>query len=266
MEMTTARNRPTYAAAPLRFVAFEVQFGFAPTLGTQEGRAAVYERLRGTYPLADAQLVFQVPPVLAGGQPGTDLVMIDPARTRSVTIGPNAMSLQTTAFTSSDELVEAIEQALVAVEPFDIPAVRRVGLRFVDEIRISEVDRSDKWEPFIDPDLLGMVRFAGEYPVVSSETQLVLRVDEDVQAIVRYGPREGFAVDPRGRLRLPDLGQGQFFLLDVDMAWQPPAETLVPLTASTITGTYRRLQEPSQLLFERAITDRARERFREGTS
>ena len=92
-----------YPLAPVRFVAFEVQFGLAPSLSTQDGRAAVYERLRDAYPIADAQTTLRVEIGPQGAMPspaGADLVMTNREHTRSVTIGANALTVQTTVFSS----------------------------------------------------------------------------------------------------------------------------------------------------------------------
>lgn len=266
METTRRRGRSPYASAPLRFVAFEVQFGFVPALATEENRAAIYQQLHERYPLADAQMApLRLPLIAAGGPPpapGSDLVMTNRDRTQSITIGATAFTLQATTFTDSDELLASIDEGLRALGSIDVPAVRRVGLRFVDEIRIPGIDRADRWEPYLSADILGPVRFGSTFDVQSAETQLMLRLAEDVQGVVRFGPRIGFAVDPRGRLKLSEVDPGgQFFLLDIDAAWQPPVDTLVPLVREEIASIYWRLDEPSHLLFESAITDRAREIF-----
>jgi uncharacterized protein (TIGR04255 family) len=253
-----------YPSAPVRFVAFEVQFGLAPSLSTQDGRAAVYERLRDAYPIADAQTTLRVAIGPQGAMPspaGADLVMTNREHTRSVTIGANALTVQTTVFSSSEDLVAAIAEALRAVEPAGITTTRRIGLRFVNEIRAPGVERADQWTPLINDDLLGPARYAGDYIVDGSETTLGLQIEDEIRAVVRFGPNTGFAVDPNGRLRLPSSEQGHFFLLDIDIFWQPTDDAFLSFAAENIIDTYRRLDEPSHRLFERAITDRARDLF-----
>jgi uncharacterized protein (TIGR04255 family) len=266
VESARRRGRQPYPSAPLRFVAFEIRFGFVPALATQEVRAAVYDKLRERYPVADAQPALQLPAMAIGAAlpvAGPDLVMINRERTRSITVGANAFTLQTTRFADSDELLASIDEGLRALEAIEVPAISRIGLRFIDEIRIQGVDRAEQWEPYLSADILGPIRFGARFGVQSAETQLILRLDDDVQGVVRFGPRTGFAVDPRGRLRLPDVDhEGQFFLLDIDVAWRPPAHALVPLVREEVASVYWRLDEPSHLLFESAITDRARDVFR----
>jgi uncharacterized protein (TIGR04255 family) len=145
--------------------------------------------------------------------------------------------------------------------------VRARGLRFIDEIRVEEVEGADQWDPYVSTDLLAPVRYAARFDVQSAETQLMLRLADDVQGVVCFGPRTGFAVDPRGRLKLTAAdADGQFFLLDIDTAWHAPPDTLVPLAPAAIAAICWRLDEPSHLLFESAITDRAREIFRKEPS
>ncbi len=262
-------RRQLYLAAPLRFVAFEVQFGFVPTLATEQGRADVYQHLRETYPIADAQVSMGIEFVVGPGgvaqqppQQTPELVLIDRDRTRSVTVGATALSLQSVVFSGADDLEQAVAAALRAVVDSGISTVRRVGLRFVDEIRAPAITSATDWLPYLSDDLVSPLKFAGDYAVEHSQGILGLRVDDQIQVLLRYGPGTGFAVDPNGRLRLPPPEQPQFFLLDIDTFWiEPAGDALWPFDVDDVLALYRRLDEPAHVLFERAITDRARELF-----
>lgn len=261
--------RPPYPSAPLRFVAFEVQFGLTPTLATPDGQAALYESLRETYPISDAQVTMQVtigPQGAVQSPPTTaELVMINRDRTRSITIGGGALTVQSTVFSDSAEFAVAITEALRAVESAGISASRRVGLRFIDEIRVPEIERADQWDGLLSPDLIGPVHFADDVDgceVESSESRLALKIDDDVRAVMRFGPNNGSAVDARGRLRLPLVEEGHFFLLDIDTFWVADEDDLVPFAGTHIIDTYWRLDDASHRLFEHAIEDRARDLFR----
>ena len=94
----------------------------------------------------------------------------------------------------------------------------------------------------------GPARYAGDYIVDGSETTLGLQIQDEIRAVVRFGPNTGFAVDPNGRLRLPSSEQGHFFLLDIDIFWQPTDDAFLSFAAENIIDTYRRLDEPSHLL------------------
>lgn len=260
-----------YPAAPLRLVAFEVQYGFAPTLATEQGRAEVYRRLQDAYPIADVQMTlgFELVVGPAGGaaqpQPpqAAELVLVDRQRTRSVTVGATALSVQSVVYEGADELERAIAAALEAVADAGISTTRRIGLRFVDEIRAAGVERAADWMQYVSDDLVSPLRFAGEYAVEQAQGALGLRVADDVHVLVRFGPGTGFAVNPEGRLRLPPPKHAHFFLLDIDTFWVDPADELRPFDVDEVLALYRRLDDPAHALFERAITDRARDLFRD---
>jgi uncharacterized protein (TIGR04255 family) len=76
--------------------------------------------------------------------------------------------------------------------------------------------------------------------------------------IVRYGPREGFAVAPGGPLQRTTPPPGAFFLLDIDSFWLPTGD--VPeFTVDMIVELCVDLHKPVSGLFERLITERLRE-------
>lgn len=263
--------RHIYPAAPLRLVAFEVQYGLAPALATEKGRAEIYSRLRESYPVADAQMTMSVEFAVGlsagvglGPQQSTpELVLTDRERTRSVTVGPTAMSVQTTRFSGTEQLEAAIAAALEALVDEGVSTTRRVGLRFVDELRAADVVRPIDWLPYVNHDLVGALRFAGDYEVELAQGVLTAKVSDEIQAVFRYGPGRGFAVDPNGRLRLPPPEHEPFFLFDIDTFWtaSPGREQQQVFSVEDVLDLYRQLDEPAHTLFERAITDRARTLF-----
>ena len=264
-------DRQLYPAAPLRLVAFEVQYGFAPTLATEQGRADVYRRLQDRYPVADAQMTvgfeFVVGPAGSAAQPqppqAAELVLVDRERTRSVTVGASALSVQSVIYEGAEEFERAITMALQAVADAGISTVRRVGLRFVDEIRAAGIERATDWLQYVSDDLVSPLRFAVEYTVEQAQGVLALRATDDIHVLMRFGPGTGYAVNPEGRLRLPPPEHPQFFLLDIDTFWADPSDEMRPFDVDGVLALYRQLDDPAHLLFERAITDRARDLFRD---
>lgn len=262
-------DRQLYPAAPLRFVAFEVQYGFAPTLATEQGRADVYGHLQDVYPIADAQMTvgfeFIVGPAGGAAQPqspqAAELVLVDRERTRSVTVGATGLSVQSVLYKGAEELERAITVALNAVAHAGISAVKRVGLRFVDEIRAVGIERATDWSRYVSDELVSPLRFAREYGVEQAQGVLAMRASDDIHVVMRFGPGTGFAVNPEGRLRLPPPAHPQFFLLDIDTFWADSADELRPFAVDGVLALYRQLDEPAHVLFERAITDTARDLF-----
>lgn len=264
-------ERQIYSAAPLRLVAFEVQYGFAPTLATEQGRADVYRRLQDHYPIADAQVrvgfEFVVGPAGSAAQPqppqAAELVLVDRERTRSVTVGATALSVQSVIYEGAEAFERAITMALEAVADAGISTAQRVGLRFVDEIRAAGIERASDWLQYVSADLVSPLRFAGEYSVEQAQGVLALRASNDIHVVMRFGPGTGYAVNPDGRLRLPPPAHPHFFLLDIDTFWADPADGMHAFDVDAVLALYRQLDDPAHVLFERAITDRARDLFRD---
>jgi uncharacterized protein (TIGR04255 family) len=255
-----------YPAAPLRFVAFEVQHSRVPALATEEGHAEVFARLRDHFPVADAQQKLQVsltPDGMASQSTTTELVMVDRERTRAVTVGPTAFGVQTSAFSDWGDLRQMIELAVHAVGESGITTVRRVGLRYVDEIRVEGATTPQEWHPYIQGFLLAPQELGAGHAVEALDGILGIRISDDVLATIRFGTHNGYSVDPNGRLRLPPIeGPEHFFLLDLDCSWQESNGELRPFDADDVLALSDQLNEPAHALFERAITDKAREVFR----
>ena len=255
-------TREIYPSAPLRFVAFELQFDLVPALGTADGQATVYDRLRASFPIAEnAQSVeVTVSPVGSSAAQTPELRMLNMERTRSVTVSATSITVQTSAFHDSDEFAASVIQALQALESSRVATRKRVGLRYVDEVRVPGVTKPDEWGPYIDERLLGGVNFGAEqYEIEVAKGLLGVTVTPDRHVILRYGPSDGFAVDPNGPLRLPPTPQGQFFLLDLDSFWLPADGTPLRFDPEEVLKTFTLLDDPSHELFEAAITEQLRD-------
>ncbi|HKG37549.1 MAG TPA: TIGR04255 family protein [Conexibacter sp.] len=265
--MTPSSHFEQYPSAPLRFVTFEVQHSRVPGFATEEGHAAIFERLRDHFPVADTQQRVQVavtPDGLASpASSTTELVMVNRDRTRSVTASPTAFGVQSSTFTDWPELRSVIEIAIRAIGESGITAVRRVGLRYIDEIRIEGVSGPDQWHQYIQDFLLAPQALAEGHRVEAQDGILGVRIDEDVLATIRFGAHSGYAVDPNGRLRLPPIEDpGPYFLLDLDCSWQEDNGEMRAFDPDDLLNLSDALNAPAHYLFEKAITEDAREAFR----
>jgi uncharacterized protein (TIGR04255 family) len=174
--------------------------------------------------------------------------------TSSVAIKDAAISLETTRYPGWQKFQETIRivfQTRHEVSP--LVGCERMGLRYINEIRAPD---DAGWQRWINPSLLG--------PVVDDPIDLKLG---DWQALcvygpndgsslaLRYGPREGYAVNPEAELRrVSTPPSGPFFLLDFDSFWQPPDE-LPEFQPSDLLDRCDRLHAPIRRLFEGLITD-----------
>jgi len=76
---------------------------------------------------------------------------------------------------------------------------------------------------------------------------------------VRYGPQEGYAVDPQGPTRRKDpTGPGLFFLLDSDSCWLNE-EKVPEFKTDWILDRSDLLHEPAREFFKIAVSDKLRD-------
>ena len=81
---------------------------------------------------------------------------------------------------------------------------------------------------------------------------------------MRYGSFQGRVVNLEGPLRTRTSESGPAFLIDLDSYWEDPARIEMPeFSIQEIMSTTSELRAPIHELFEAAITDQLRKRFRE---
>ncbi len=268
------KDREIYPAAPLRFVAFELTFPPVPSLQDETAKREIYARLRGTFPIPAAtpasmggfslQLsptgVAAPAPLRAGSFAGlaTGLRMMNRDRTASATLNADSILVETSAYVRYEdfrEMVRVALEALVAVE--ELPGVQRIGLRYIDEVRIPEVERPADWAPYVAPCLQGPVSLINADAKVT-QGLVEYQLAEQRALILRYGATSGWSVDPNGPLRLKSAASGPYFLLDIDSFWSS-LEDLVPEFSLDVALTLcNELHLPVRQVFEAAITDKLR--------
>lgn len=176
----------------------------------------------------------------------------------------NALILQTTGYggweVSFRPLAEAALAALDRAGPPD--GVHRIGLRYINEIRVPEIDSAPgDWRRYIHESLLS----AADPKLIPTSLQPTVwqglvqyRTADDSTLMVRYGPQEGYAVDPQGPARRKNPpAPGAFFLLDSDSFWY--AEDEVPeFDTEWMLDLCDRLHAPIREFFGLATTEKLR--------
>ena len=133
-------------------------------------------------------------------------------------------------------------------------------LRYIDEIRIPDtVPVNETWADWVDGSLLGPAPMGSRLGLLAAEWQGLVRFDAGPgrSIVLRYGPREGYAVDPGGDLKRPMADSGPFFLLDIDSFWTPTGE-IPEFDSGRILAVVDELHAPVSQLFETLITERLR--------
>lgn len=258
-------QREVYPNAPLVSVSFELRHPQAETL-TPRQRTLFKDLLSGELPVMRSQQfasqTIEFGP--SGAVPQVQTEEFPKYFDRKTTIAASLLRtstiVETTQYPGWDDFSKLLLKVCNArneVSPID--GVERIGLRYIDEIRIPDTE-DPEWSEYLLPSLLG--------PRVENDPDLPLR---QWQGIAVYGPErgrslvmrhatgEGFAVDPNGELRRKSpVYPGKFFMLDLDSFWVP--ESGVPVfSIPLIEETGEALHAPVREMFEQCITDRLRD-------
>ncbi len=266
-------EREVYPNAPVVLVALEVRHPTADPL-TPAQRNSIKKRLGSHVPImkmGQLQQLTVVQPV--GGPPAAPELRIDEFpryfsrdSTIAVSFRSEAVVVETTRYATWEQLRALVADALDTRQDIGaVDGVERVGLRYVNEIRIPG-DLEQGWVPWVDRTLLGPALVGDELGMAAAQWQglSVFTPGPERAVVLRYGPRDGFAVDPGGDLKRPMPTPGPFFLMDIDSFWTP-GEGVPEFDVKRLLGMCDELHAPVGRLFERLVSDRARQEvFRHG--
>jgi len=267
------QEREVYPNAPVILVALEVRHPPADPLTTAE-RNLIKRRLTRDLPIMRTGRIQQVTLLqAASGLPSIPEEQtpefpryFSRDNTMAVSVRNDAVVIETTKYARWERVRAILADILdVRQEIGGVDGVERIGLRYIDEIRVPN-DNAAGWEPWVHPSLLGPAPLGEEMGLTATEWQAVtvFTPGPDRTLVLRYGPREGFAVNPGGDLKRPTPSPGPFFLLDIDSFWMA-AEGTPEFDPKMVLETSDELHAPVRALFERLITERLREEvFRRG--
>lgn len=229
---------PPFPNPPLVLTVLEIRYpmlseGFGDSEWRQMGEA-----VRDRLPLVESVVEQQVNVVMGGPAPPPPSVQSRTFprfgardRTTALLVKPDALVIETTAYEGwAESFSPLVAEVVHAMERISQPnGVVRIGLRYIDEIRVPGIESAPgDWRGYIDEHLLAAAD--PEFIPASlrpSEWQGLVQYQTapDSMLTVRYGPQQGYAVDPAGptRRRNPHP-PGLFFLLDSDSYWHDEAE------------------------------------------
>lgn len=234
-------------------------------LAERPAQAEVWERLRERLPLTQPQQELQVTfgaPMLQAQQP---LRMLDRGRTHSVVIGAEVVVVENTSYRCFEDFCEILREVLSALPAPEIAGFTRIGLRYVNEIRLAGVTAVSDWEGLVSGSLLAAARLGDEATGVRRLTgEAEFATSPEHSVLLRYGVIAGRVVNLEGPLRTRTSESTPAFLIDLDSYWEsPPGQELPSFDIDAVIDTTSQLREPIHRLFEAAITERLRESFRE---
>jgi uncharacterized protein (TIGR04255 family) len=259
-------SREVYPNAPLRLVTAEFRFPLSPTLAGGDLLSALSKVFSDVLPIIEPvpqglQMTLgaeaQPPKMTVGG-----FRLLSRDRTAAVTVTASRLAVETTVYEHWETFRQSIGTALRAIgeELYAIVGLDRVGLRYINEIRVPGNGTSvERWMPYVSEDLLAVARLAGGHEIKTVQSALHLVTGDKEELLLRCGALEGHAVDNSGPLRLPSPPEdGPFFLLDIDSFWTRLG-VLDEFDTATALVIADRLHDPVDGLFEGAITERLRD-------
>lgn len=261
-------HREVFPDAPLALVTAEIRFTDAARLRQQQTKDEVAIALEERFPFAEAlqQTDFNLTPTAPPQiQQRIGVVLKNATSTETLTIMSESLTYETTAYTNFDDLVEAVTAACDALITAKVrPAMRRVGLRYIDEVRVPEaITDVRQWGKWIDHRLIDQLE-VGPDDVPATMTQSVSTYDlgGGKGLNFRYAAlNQGPIVVPQF-LKRPAIESGPFFVLDFDGFHDFTDGQAVSLSSATVRENLSAVHVPCGTAFQRSITDEARTLFR----
>ncbi len=260
-------STPPFPNPPLVLTVLEIRYPeIADGLGDSE-RVGLKNALNEYLPLMESQIEEQFAVAVGVSAPASVQSRLYPRfgtrdRTTALLVKQDALVLETTAYAGWEEHFRPlVSEVVVALEQVSRPdGVLRVGLRYIDEIRVPGIELAPgDWRGYIDKHLLAGAapEFIPEH-MRPSVWQGVAQYQTTAGSTlaVRYGPQEGYAVDPRSLTRRKNPPRsGLFFLLDSDSYWLGEEE--VPeFNADWLLERCDLLHAPVREFFKIAVTDK----------
>ena len=268
-------NRETFSHPPLALVTAEIRFTDAARLRQQQTKDEVTIALEDRFPFAEplqrSEVNLNIGP--GGAQPQilerVGVVLKNSTSTETLTVMSESLTYETTAYTSFENLLEAVTAACQSLDAAKVrPAVQRVGLRYIDEVRVSEVvTDAREWSAWINDRLVGALDIGPEgFPATGIQGVSTFDLGDGKGLNFRFAAlNQGPIVVPQF-LKRPAIASGPFFVLDIDGFHDFTGQDSTPLSAEVVCSSLSAVHVPCGTTFQRSITDQARTLFREGSS
>ncbi|MGO8683676.1 MAG: TIGR04255 family protein [Thermoleophilia bacterium] len=266
-----ADTHEIYPNAPLALVAVEVRFPEAPNerpLPMPLQRS--FRDLLGDEWVIESHKIQQFEVALGPGAPGAQAVQetVVPRftmrdRTLAVALTDSGVTVETTNYRHYPDFRTVLERVFsAAAELLQPDGVARVGMRYIDEIRVASIgrDRPADWRKWLDasllPPKLDEMVHADNDPA-AWEGVARYSTGPERSLVLRYGTRQGYVVQPRGTLNRPSTPPpGPLFVLDFDSFWEPL--DIPEFNPANLAATCDDLRVPVRTLFDLVITDKLR--------
>jgi uncharacterized protein (TIGR04255 family) len=256
-------DRPIYPNAPLKLVACEIAYTLAPGGAIGAARDAVYESVADAYPLPGAppqQITVQMGPAGAmTHQSAEGFRFLNRERTRSLVATSESLIVETSAYHRFEEFEDRITQAITVLgSHVRIAAAHRIGVRYIDEIPLTDLPDHTFEDYFIDSVLAPGKDVPDVGEPVEFMTTSRFTFEGDRNTVMRTGVLQTPVVNPDGPLTIGEPSSAPLLLIDIDSSWQALTTPPLPFEAGPISEVLYSLHAPVRALFEHSITEKLR--------
>lgn len=261
-------HREVFPDAPLALVAAEIRFTDAARLRQQQTKDEVTIALEERFPFAEPlqQTDVSLTPVTQPQvQQRIGVVLKNATSTETLTIMSESLTYETIAYKDFDDLLDAVTAACDALIAAKVrPALRRVGLRYIDEVRVDEkITDVRQWGKWIDHRLVDQFAVGSDdAPVTMSQGINTYDLGEGKGLNFRYAALDQGPVVVPQFLKRPAIESGPFFVLDFDGFHDFSGGQTVTLSSAAVRESLTDAHVPCGTAFQRSITDEARTLFR----
>jgi len=244
--------RIQFARNPLKIVVAQLRIDTDFRLEQPDVLAVIQDRLRETYPVASRvqQPQFSIQfgvrpdaePTIRQGLEQAPVRFVTEDGGWAVTLAPDVITLETTAYEGWDPFRDRFAELLDAVlAVVSVSNARRLGIRFVNELTNPEARTIADWRRFLDPELLGTAaspRFEGR--VTRAVEQLTLVNKDDAMTL-----RHSYTQNPEG------AEPSSIYLLDIDAF----SSKVFEAERDAVLSRLERFHQAAWTLFRGSLTD-----------
>ncbi|ETD34419.1 TIGR04255 family protein [Williamsia sp. D3] len=254
-------SNPVYPNPPIAIVILEVRHPVAEL--SNPAMAFLKNALQEYTPIEQTDTGLEIDVQKGEQRPVSIRKLVSRDRHTVVTPRPDALVIETTDYRGWEWFVGVAEAALSArheVAPVD--GVERIGLRYIDEVRVPDDEPID-WSRWVIPSLLGPTRELTELHLVPTQQQNAVQYATSTTGqtlTLRYGVARGSVIQPNNVPRRPaePTPGSPFFLIDTDGAWEDSGGMIPEFNVEEILRLCESLHAPSKEVFETLITEKLR--------
>lgn len=267
MEELRYPGREVYKNAPVALVVAELRISYEPQIkdfNLENGFAAI---IREQFPILSEENVPKFP-ALPGLAPLSNETIrqiraANEVGTESISVSANSILFESSKYVKFEDFLEFIKVGLTALEKV-IPDVwiKRLGLRYIDEIHMPEVDGNVRnWNRWINSGLLGSLNCLPESIGTGISGANVFNMGGSSTVIFKWGTYFGHTILKQTKLfHEPKPEPEHTFVLDIDSYSDLVKRNRFDV--EWILSEFTSLHKPAGNVFNWAITDETRNFFR----